>query len=256
MARLTVTALQQMKPAGKKIMACVCYDYQVAKILDRAGCDLLSAGDSVGNAYFGYPTHYQVSVDEMVLVSRAVATAAEHAVVNCDMPFGPVQEGYKAALAAAIRFVKEGHADMVKVDNAAANMDTVKAICNAGIPLWPQFGFSPQATMAIGNFMARTDEMIARRRDQIIREAQELEAAGASVLDLTGVTHEIYAEVAKTVKIPVLGGQTGPEADGHIFTEFVPRATAVERDAGPRNVGRYIYDSALLVRGLVDAADF
>src|SRR5438105_1500940 len=214
MAKLTVTSLQQMKRDGQKIMAAVCYDYQLSKILDRAGVHLISAGDSVGYTNFGQLTRYGTTMDEMVIVSRAVARAAEHAVVNADLPFGPVQEGAKEAVRAAIRLIQEGEADMVKLDNAAANMDAVKAITNAGIPLWPQFGFSPQSSMAIGEFTARTDEMVARRRDQIIHEAQELEAAGASLLDLTGVTQEIYGEVAKAVKIPVLGGQAGHVADG------------------------------------------
>src|SRR5437867_1735002 len=227
MAKLTVTALQQMKRDGQKIMAAVCYDYQLSSILDTAGVDLISAGDSVGYTNFGQLTRYGTTMDEMIIVSRAVSRAAKRAVVNADLPFGPVQEGYKEALKAAIRLIQEGEAETVKLDNAAANMDAVKAITNAGIPLWPQFGFSPQSSMAIGEFTARTEDMVARRRDQILREAQELEAAGASLLDLTGVTSEIYGEVAKSVKIPVLGGQATPVADGRIFPAFTLRAAGI-----------------------------
>lgn len=242
MAKLTVSSLIQLKQQGTKIMACVCYDNQIAQILDRAGVDILSAGDSGGRTAFGHRNFLEVSMDDMVIITRAVSRAAQHAVVNADMPFGPPQEGWQSALAAAIRLVKEG-AEMVKVDNAAANMETVKAIANAGIPIWPQFGFSPQSSMAIGEFSARTDEMVQRGRERIFKEAQELEAAGASVLDLTGVTHEMYAEVAKLVKIPVLGGQAGAEADGRIFTGFSPRAASVDREPGPMNIGRFIFDA-------------
>ncbi len=256
MAKLTVTSLQQMKRDGQKIMAAVCYDYQLSRILDQAGVDLISAGDSVGYTNFGQLTRYGTTMDEMVLVSRAVARGAEHAVVNADLPFGPVQEGYKEALRAAIRLIQEGEAQTVKLDNAAANMDAVKAITNAGIPLWPQFGFSPQSSMAIGEFTARTEDMVARRREQIVREAQELEAAGASMLDLTGVSHDIYAEVAKTVKIPVLGGQTGAEADGHIYTAFTLRAAGIDREPGPMNIGRFVYDAVKTTLDDVRAARF
>ena len=256
MAKLTVTSLQQMKRDGKKIMAAVCYDYQLSKILDRAGVDLISAGDSVGYTNFGQLTRYATTMDEMVIVCRAVARAAEHAVVNGDLPFGPVQEGYKEALRAAIRLIQEGEVDMVKLDNAAANMDAVKAITQAGIPLWPQFGFSPQSSMAIGEFTARTDDMVARRRDQIVREAQELEAAGAMCLDLTGVTPEIYAETAKAVKIPVLGGQATAVADGRIFTNFQLRAANIDRDPGPTNIGRFVYDYVMATVENVRAANF
>src|SRR5436190_10659300 len=154
MAKLTPASLVGLKAQGQKIMAAVCYDTQIATILDRAGVDILSAGDSGGRTAFGQKTFLNISVDEQIIISRAVAAGGEHAVVNCDMPFGPPQEGWQSALKAAVRFVKEGYAEMVKVDNAAANMDTVNAIIQAGIPLWPQFGFSPQATLAIGDFMS------------------------------------------------------------------------------------------------------
>lgn len=256
MAKLTVTSLQQMKRDGQKIMAAVCYDYQLSRILDRAGVDLISAGDSVGHTNFGYRTHYSITMDEMVIVARGVSRAAQHAVVNADLPFGPTQEGWKEALLAAVRLVKEGEADTVKLDNAAANLDAVKAIANAGIPLWPQFGFSPQSSMAIGEFTARTDEMLARRREQILREAQELEAAGAMLLDLTGVTHDLYADVAKAVKIPVLGGQAGAEADGRIFTAFTLREAGIDREPGPMNIARFVYDAVSSTLADVRAAKF
>lgn len=242
MAKLTVASLQQMKRDGQKIMAAVVYDYQLARICDRAGVHLISAGDSVGYTNFGQLTRYGTTMDEMVIVCRAVSRGAQNAVVNGDLPFGPVQEGYKAALRAAIRLVQEGEVDMVKLDNAAANLDAVKAIAHAGIPIWPQFGFSPQSSMAIGEFTARTEEMVARRREQILKEAVALEEAGASLLDLTGVTSDIYGEVARTVKIPVLGGQATSAADGRIFTNFQLRASTVDQEPGPNNIGRFVFD--------------
>ncbi len=256
MARLTPASLAGLKAQGQKIMAAVCYDTQIATILDKAGVDILSAGDSGGRTAFGQRSFSNISVDEMVIIGRAVAVAAEHAVVNCDMPFGPPQEGWQSAVKAAVRFVKEAYADMVKVDNAAANMDTVNAIIQAGIPLWPQFGFSPQATLGIGDFMSRTDDMVARAHDRILKEAQMLEEAGACCLDLTGVTHEIYGEVQKLVKIPVLGGQAGAEADGRIFTGFSPRANGVNQDPSPTNIGRFIYDAAVAQLENVRAGKF
>jgi ketopantoate hydroxymethyltransferase len=110
--------------------------------------------------------------------------------------------------------------------------------------------------MAIGEFTARTDEMVARRRDQIVREAQELEAAGASCLDLTGVTPEIYAEAARAVKIPVLGGQATSVADGRIFTNFQLRAANVDREPGPTNIARFVYDYVTTTLDHVRAAQF
>lgn len=243
MAKLTVAKLWEMKKERRRIVASVCYDYQMAQILDRAGADLISVGDSIGRSYWGQATPYEVTMDQMVLTCLAVTRGVQHAVVNCDLPFGPVQAGPEHAVAAAIRLVKEGHAEMIKIDDSANNLDTVRAIVRTGIPLWCQFGFSPTTSMAIGgDFTARTDEMLAEKRDQIIREAQELEAAGAAMLDLTNVNTEIYTEVQRTVSIPVLGGQTGPEADGRIMV-ITHRANQVDRTDLPINIGRYIYES-------------
>lgn len=256
MAKLTPASLKGIKAEGKKLMAAVCYDTQIATILDRAGVEIISAGDSGGRSAFGYKSALMTTVDDMVTIGRAVSSGVEHAVVNVDMPFGPTQEGWQSALKAAVRFVKEANAEMVKVDNAAANMDTVNAIIQAGIPLWPQFGFSPQATIAIGDFMSRTEDMIKQARDMILKQAQQLEEAGASCLDLTGVTHELYAEVQALVKIPVMGGQSGKEADGRIFTGFSVRAAGIDQPPSPTNIGRFIYDAAVAQHEKVLAADF
>ena len=257
MPRLTVTDLQQMKRDGKKIQAAIAYEHQMAQIYDRAGVDLVTVGDTVGAVLWGQATWFEVTMDQMVLTCLGVTRGVQHAVVNCDLPFGPVQEGADAALRAAIRFVKEGHADMVKLDNAPSNMEAVRAIIKAGIPLWPQFGFSPQSTIAIGGeFLSRTPEMIEQRRQLVLTQAKQLEEAGATMLDLTGVTHELYGEVTKSVSIPVLGGQAGAEADGRIMG-FTPRANGIDRpDDGRFNAGKLIYEGVLAAVEATRAGNF
>ena len=236
--KLTVAALQQMKRDRKKISAAITYDYQMAQILDGAGFDLLTVGDSVGRNMWGQATHHEVTVDQMVLICLAVSRGAKRAVVSCDMPFGPVQDGPDEAVTAAIRLVKEGHAEMVKVDHAIGNLETVSRIARGGIPVWTQFGFSPQSTLGAGSLDTSTEEMAKRMREQILNDAKALEEAGASMLDLTHVMdHSIYEEVARTARIPVLGGSStaGPEADGRI-SGFTYRATALDGGA-PRGRG-------------------
>ncbi|MBM2811974.1 MAG: 3-methyl-2-oxobutanoate hydroxymethyltransferase [Chloroflexi bacterium] len=246
MAKLTVADLQQMKRDGKKIAAAITYDYQMAQIMDRAGIDILTVGDSIGRNRYGHDTHHEVTVDQMVDACRAVAKGAKRAVVSCDMPFGPPQRGADAALEASIRLVKEGHAEMVKVDNAPANLDVVRALVRAGIPAWTQFGFSPQSSLVIGDFNRATPEMVKKVRDQILRDAKALEEAGASLLDLTHVTPDLYRDVSTAVSIPVLGGSThaGPDADGRI-SGFSYSANTI--DSGPRhtvNLAAVIYGAA------------
>ena len=245
MAKLTPAGLRQMKANGEKIFAAICYDYQMARIAEKAGADMLTVGDSVGRNFWGHKTFYEVTVDEMVLVCGAVARGAERAVVTCDMPFGPVQAGVSAGLNAAIRLVKEGQAEMIKVDNAPANLDVVKALVNSGIPVFPQFGFSPQSSMAIGDFQNRSDEAVKQAKTKLVEDAKLLESLGCSALDCTGVTSDIYGAISQATSIPVLGGAATHEADGKI-SGFSYRFETIDRDTPPGrpNVARMVYEAA------------
>ena len=244
-AKLTVSDLQQMKVRGEKIRGLVCYDHQLAQIADQAGADIVSVGDSLGRYVLGHQTHHEVTMDQMVLFCGAVSSGVQRAVVNCDMPFGPPQAGAAAALAAAIRLVKEGHADMIKIDGAAKNLDVVEALVRAGIPAFTQFGFSPQSTLSIGDQHGRTEDMLEAARPGILADAKRLEAAGASLLDVTNVTADIYGEIAAAVSIPVLGGGAGPEADGRIGGFFY-RAAAIGDGRGRASsaTAQFMFDTA------------
>src|SRR5881397_3308927 len=132
-----------MKHDGRKIVAVVVYDYQMAQIVDRAGVDIVSVGDSVGVNLWGHASQLDVTLDQMVLVCRAVRKGVARALVSCDMPFGPLQKGHDAAVEAAGRLVEQGGADLVKLDDAAFFPDAVRAVVRAGIPVWAQFGITP-----------------------------------------------------------------------------------------------------------------
>src|SRR5438128_11489980 len=117
--KVTIPALAQMKREGRKCVGIVAWDYQIARIADRAGVDVVSVGDSVGVNLWGHSNPLEVTLEEILVCCKAVRRGVTRALVSCDVPFGPVQEGIDAALRAAIRLVKEGGADMVKVDAAA-----------------------------------------------------------------------------------------------------------------------------------------
>src|SRR5713226_1806164 len=119
MDTVTIPALQQMKRDGKKIAGVVAWDYPMARIADRAGVDLVSVGDSVGVNLWGHSNPLEVTLDEMLVVCKAVRRGVKRALVSCDLPFGPLQQGVDSALRAAIRLVKEAGADMIKLDGAA-----------------------------------------------------------------------------------------------------------------------------------------
>ncbi|HEY3117198.1 MAG TPA: 3-methyl-2-oxobutanoate hydroxymethyltransferase [Chloroflexota bacterium] len=247
MAKLTIADLQQMKRDGKKIAAAVAYDYQMAQILDKAGADIVTIGDSVGPRFFGQPTPFEVTVDQMILCCVAVTRGVQHAVVSCDMPFGPTQTSVDEALRAAIQLVKEGHADMVKIDGAADCPEAVAGVARAGIPVWAQFGFTPQTTARFGGFEKIPDDARKQMEGEIREQAKVLEQAGASCFDCTNVGNDLIGEIAQMVSIPVLGGfNTGPKADGRVTVSYGLVGYSADINAPSRSghphVGKVIYD--------------
>jgi 3-methyl-2-oxobutanoate hydroxymethyltransferase len=160
-------------------------------------------------------------MEEMLVVRKAVRRGVSRALVSCDFPFGPLQEGVKSALRAAIRLVKEGGADLVKLDAAAEFPDAVSALTRAGIPVFAQFGLSPQTALRYGvPYSAQAlpgAQAPAQMTAKLVQEARLLEATGAALLDFTNSGPDAGAAVVKAVSIPVLGGfGGGPWLDGRI----------------------------------------
>jgi 3-methyl-2-oxobutanoate hydroxymethyltransferase len=218
---VTIPVLQQMKREAKKSVGFVAWDYQIALIAERAGADFISVGDSVGVNLWGHSNPLEVTMDEILICCKAVRRGTARVLVSCDLPFGPVQEGIDSALRAAIRLVKEGGADMVKVDAAAEFPEAVKAITRAGIPVFAQFGLTPQTALKYGLPYSAQNSANALASPamtaKLIEEAQMLEAAGAVALDFTNSGPVAGAAVVTAVKIPVIGGfGGGPWLDGRV----------------------------------------
>jgi 3-methyl-2-oxobutanoate hydroxymethyltransferase len=219
--RVTIAALQQMKRDGKKSIGIVAWDTQIARIADRAGVDFISVGDSVGVNLYGRDDVLDVTLDEMLTVCKAVRCGVTRTLVSCDLPYGPVQESVDAALAAARRLMEEGGADMIKVDAAADYPDAVRALVNAGIPVFAQFGLTPQTAAKWGipysAQNAPSAQATAEAADRLVAEAKLLEEAGACALDFTNSGPVAGAAVVAAVAIPVIGGfGGGPWLDGRV----------------------------------------
>ncbi len=199
--KVTLAALQQMKQDGRKIVGVVVYDYQMAQIVDRAGVDIASVGDSVGVNFWGHDSERDVTLDQMVLVCRAVRRGVTRALVSCDVPFGSLQEGTAAAVGAASRLVEDGGADLVKVDAGASSPEAIRAMTRAGIPVWAQLGTESAAPIG----------------ESVVREARQLEEAGAALLDFRYSGPVAGPAVVRAVTIPVIGGLGGgPWLDGRV----------------------------------------
>src|SRR5215471_213780 len=221
MGAVSSQTLQQMKRDGRKIAGVVAWDYQIARIADRAGFDFVSVGDSVGVNLWGHANPLEVTMEEMLIVCKAVRRGVERALVSCDLPFGPLQEGVDSTLRAAIRLVKEAGVDMVKLDGAADFPEAVRALARAGIPVFAQFGITPQTALRYGiPYGAQSapgaqapPEMTAK----LVEEAKLLEDAGAALIDFTNSGPVAGAAVVRAVAIPVLGGfGGGPWLDGRM----------------------------------------
>jgi 3-methyl-2-oxobutanoate hydroxymethyltransferase len=220
-AKITIPALQKMKREGRKIVGVVAWDYQIAQIVDRAEIDIVSVGDSVGVNLWGQTNPLEVTLEEMIIVCKAVRRGVSRALVSVDFPFGPLQAGTESALRAAIRLVKEAGADMVKLDGATDFPDAVTAIARAGIPVFAQFGITPQTAMRhgveYGAMLRREVEIPPQMTATLIETAKILEKAGASLLDFTYSGPVAGPAVAGAVPIPVVGGLGGgPWLDGRM----------------------------------------
>ncbi len=219
--KVNLRTLQQMKQDGHKIVGVVAWDYQIARIVDRVGVDIVSVGDTVGVNLWGHSNPFEVTMDQMLTVAQAVRRGVSRALVSADFPFGPLQKGSRSAVRAAIRFVKEAGVDLVKLDAASDYLDAVEAVTRAGIPVFAQFGITPQTALRYGveyrAIPTAADQVPVELKDELVAEAKRLEGAGAALLNFTNSGPVVGAAVTEAVSIPVLGGfGGGPWLDGRM----------------------------------------
>lgn len=249
---VTIPQLHAMKRAGEKIFGVVAWDYHMAAIADHVGVEIVSVGDTVGKNLWGHENPLEVTMDEMVIVTKAVRRGTKRALVSVDFPYGPLQAGADDAIGAAIRFVKEAGVDMIKLDGAADYPEAVTALTRAGIPVWAQFGMTPQTALSLGipyeNQAGGAALLPDGMADRMIAEAKMLEAAGAVLLDFTNSGPVIGPRVVEAVNIPVIGGfGGGPWLDGRVRLAQAAvgyNVAALEKNpAGYTNVAEAIRDA-------------
>ena len=219
--RVTLAGIQQLKRDGQKSVCVVAWDYQMARIVDRVGIDIVSVGDTVGMNLWGQANPFEITMEQLLVVAQAVRRGVSRSLVSCDFPYGPLQEGAPSAVRAAIRLVKEAGVDIVKLDGAADFPEAVTAVARAGIPVFAQFGVTPQTALRYGvdyrSMAAGGGQIPKQMTDELVAEAQRLEDAGASLLNFTNSGPVVGPAVVEAVDIPVLGGfGGGPWLDGRI----------------------------------------
>jgi 3-methyl-2-oxobutanoate hydroxymethyltransferase len=202
-------------------VALTAYDYPSARLVDEAGIDLILVGDSLANTVLGYESTLPVTLDEMISATRAVKRAVKRALVVGDMPFGSYQDRPEHAVKTAIRFVKEGGAEAVKLEGGANRAHIVKAIASADVPVMGHMGLQPQSMLRMGGFRVQGRSMESAR--ELIEDALALERAGAFAVVLEGIPAEISRIITDRISIPTIGIGAGPDCDGQIlvFTDLV-----------------------------------
>jgi 3-methyl-2-oxobutanoate hydroxymethyltransferase len=217
MSRITTSTLRKMKQDGDKIACLTGYDASFARILDEAGVDIVLVGDSLGMVVQGRDSTLPVTLGDMVYHSQLVSHACQRALVMADMPFMTYMNANQA-LASAGRLMKEGGAQMVKLEGGAPMVSTVQALAEHGIPVCAHLGLLPQSVNKLGGYKVQgRDDKSAHA---MIADARAMEDAGADMLLLECVPSALAAEISHALEIPVIGIGAGPGCDAQVLVLY------------------------------------
>jgi len=214
--KLPLPELLAMKERGDKIVMVTAYDAPGARFAEDAGIDIVLVGDTAAMVVLGHEgTTVPVTVDEMIFLTRTVARNSHRPLVVGDLPFGSYQVSDDDAVRTAIRFVKEGGADIVKLEGGGPMVSRVRRIVEAGIPVMAHIGLTPQSATMLGGF--KTQGKTAEAARKLVDDALELEAAGACSLVLEAIPAPVAARITQALRIPTIGIGAGPECDGQVL---------------------------------------
>lgn len=221
-SRCTVPALRARKEQGQRITALTAYDYQVARLLDAAGVDLILVGDSLGTVVQGHTTTIPVTLEEVCYHCRCVVRGVERALVVGDLPFLSYQVSPEQAVASAGQILKEGGAAAVKLEGGLPVEATIARLTAADIPVVGHVGLTPQSYHRMGGHRQQgrvhdQQQLLAGSRERILADAEAVARAGAFAIVIEGVPADLAAEITASVPIPTIGIAAGPHCDGQIL---------------------------------------
>jgi len=233
--KITTHVLQEMKQKGEKIAMLTAYDYSMARLLDKAGIDVILVGDSASNVMAGHRTTLPITIDQMIYHASSVMRAVERALVVVDLPFGSYQGNSKEALNTAIRIMKESGANAVKLEGGEEIVESITRILSAGIPILGHLGLTPQSINKFGTYVVRaTDD---KEAEKLKKDAKILEKAGCFGIVLEKIPAELAKEVTQSISIPTIGIGAGRDADGQVLV--IHDMLGINTDFSPRFLRRY-----------------
>ena len=213
--RVTTKSVVEMKANGEKISMLTAYDYTFAKLLDSAGIDVLLVGDSASNVMAGHETTLPITLDQMIYHASSVIRGVTRALVVVDLPFGTYQSDPKKALRSATRIMKESGAHAIKLEGGKEEAESIRRIVNAGIPVMGHLGLTPQSIHQFGGFGLRAKEEAEAQKLKV--DAKLLEKLGCFAIVLEKIPAALAEEVAKSVRIPIIGIGAGNGVDGQVL---------------------------------------
>jgi len=213
--KITIQQVRAKKEAGEKLCALTAYDCTFARLVDRAGVDIILVGDSLANTVLGLESTVPVTLEQMIHHATAVTRAAPNALVVVDMPFGSVQEGPQLAVSRAVRVFKETGVDAVKIEGGRRMAKVIAAVVEAGIPVMGHVGLMPQYRSMLGGLKVQGKELEAARL--ILDDARAVAEAGSFALVLEALPRQLARLITERVPIPTIGIGAGPECDGQIL---------------------------------------
>lgn len=233
--KITTHVLQEMKLKGEKISMLTGYDYSMAKLLDKAGIDVILVGDSASNVMAGHATTLPITLDQMIYHASSVMRAVTRSLVVVDLPFGTYQGNSKEALNSAIRIMKESGANAVKMEGGSEIRESIDRILSAGIPVLGHLGLTPQSINKFGTYVVRATE--EDEANKLREDALTLEKVGCFGIVLEKIPSKLAEEVTKSVKIPTIGIGAGQHVDGQVLV--LHDMLGINVDFSPRFLRRY-----------------
>jgi 3-methyl-2-oxobutanoate hydroxymethyltransferase len=213
--KITTATLREQKLRHEPITCLTAYDYASARLVDAAGIDMVLVGDSLAQTMLGYENTLSVTMDEMLHHVKAVRRGLKNALLIADMPYGSYQIDSKTAVSNAARFVKEGGAEVVKIEGGAKRADLIREIIDAEIPVAGHIGLTPQSVNVMGGYKVQGKSLSGI--EQLMRDAIALDRAGVACLYLEGIPREVAAMITEEVGTPTIGIGAGPECDGQVL---------------------------------------
>ncbi|HEY2963486.1 MAG TPA: 3-methyl-2-oxobutanoate hydroxymethyltransferase [Pyrinomonadaceae bacterium] len=209
--KVSAPSLKSSKQRGERLVCLTAYDYPTARLVDEAGIDVILVGDSLGNVVLGYGNTVPVTLDEILIHLKAVRRAVQRALLVADMPYGTFHTGEDDAVRNALRLVKEGGAEAIKLEGGHKRVQLVKRLVDEEISVMGHIGLTPQSINQLGAY--RVQGKTPKTAQQLIEDAKALEDAGAFAVVLEVVPREIAKVITESISIPTIGIGAGADCD-------------------------------------------